>query len=222
MLALILLLVPKSKGKNERNMKKNVILLGLMIVSTIVFSQGKVDPAERSARQSDRMKKELSLDDVQTKAIAAINEEYTVKRAEIFRDSKLSQEAKREKLGALHKERQSAIEKVLTPEQTQKMADLRKQRMERHASRKHVRHEDRATRMQKDLSLTDDQTAKIKAIDKQFGEKFRTLRSDSTLAKEDFRNKAHELRKEHRKETKSVLTQEQYEKWQEKKRKKKM
>lgn len=203
-------------------MKKNVILLGLMIVSTIVFAQGKVDPAERSARQSERMKKELSLDDVQTKAIAAINEEYAVKRAEVFRDSKLSQEAKREKLGALHKEKQSAINKVLTTEQTQKLADLRKQRMEKHASRKHVRHDDRATRMQKDLSLSDEQTSKIKAIDKEFGEKFRTLRSDSTLAKDDFRNKAMELRKEYKQETKSVLTQEQYEKWQEKKKKRKL
>ena len=203
-------------------MKKNVILLGLMIVSTIVFAQGKVDPAERLARQSERMKKELSLDDVQTKAIAAINEEYAVKRAEVFRDSKLSKEEKKEKLSALHKEKESAINKVLTPEQTQKLADLRKQRMEKHASRKHVRHDDRATRMQKDLSLTDEQTSKIKAIDEEFGEKFRTLRSDSTLAKDDFRNKAMELRKEYKKETKSVLTQEQYEKWQEKKRKRKL
>lgn len=194
-------------------MKRNAMFLGLMVVSTIVFSQGKVDPAERAARQSERMKKELALDDVQSKSIAAINEEHAIKRAEVFRDSGLSQEAKREKLKSLHQEKEAAVKKVLTDEQRQKLVAQRKQQTNMHRTKARGKHGDRATLMQKDLSLTDDQTSKIKAIDKEFGEKFRSLRNDSTVAKEDFRTHAKALREQHREQTKSVLTKEQYEKW---------
>ncbi len=57
-------------------MKKCSLLLGLMMVSTIIFAQRKGDPMDRAARQADEMKKELSLDDVQYKAVKAINEDF--------------------------------------------------------------------------------------------------------------------------------------------------
>jgi len=67
--------------------------------------------------------------------------------------------------------------------------------------------------MQESLSLSDEQTSKIKSIDKEFGAKFHALRSDSTLAREDLRDKAKQLREEYRSKTKSVLTEEQFKKW---------
>ena len=72
---------------------------------------------------------------------------------------------------------------------------------------------DRIDKMKKDLALSDDQTSKIKAIDKEFGEKFRSLRADSTLAREDAKEKTKQLRQEYRAKTKAVLTEEQFKKW---------
>ncbi|MBA4056791.1 MAG: hypothetical protein C0490_18905 [Marivirga sp.] len=67
--------------------------------------------------------------------------------------------------------------------------------------------------MQKSLSLTDEQTAKIKTIDQEFASRFHALKADSTLAKEDAKSKGHQLRKEYQTKTKAVLTDEQIAKW---------
>jgi Spy/CpxP family protein refolding chaperone len=194
-------------------MKKNMLLLGLMLVSTIIFAQRKVDPMERAARQTEKLKKELSLDEVQYKAISAINEDYAGKQAAVWRDSSLSKEERRDRMRTLHQEKEAAFNKVLTKEQREKLAAHRSEQLKKHQSRMARRHGNHAERMQKNLSLTDEQTLKIKSIDKEYGEKFRALRNDSTMAKEDLRTKAKLLREEYKDETKSVLTKEQYEKW---------
>jgi Spy/CpxP family protein refolding chaperone len=72
---------------------------------------------------------------------------------------------------------------------------------------------DHADRMQKELSLTDEQNAKLKAINQEFEQKFRALRNDSTTSKEGNKTKMKQLRDEYQKKMKSVLTEEQFEKW---------
>jgi Spy/CpxP family protein refolding chaperone len=194
-------------------MKKGIIFFGLMIVSTIIFAQRTVDPMERAAKQADKMKTELSLDDVQYKAVKAINEEYADKQIQVRRDSALSKESRYNKMRTLHHEKNAALKKVLTEEQHKKLVASRTAHANKHNARMARRHSDRAQRMQKNLSLTDEQTAKIKAIDKEFADKFRLLRGDSTLAKEDSRVRARQLREEYQSRTKSVLSEEQLKKW---------
>ena len=171
------------------------------------------------------MKTELALDDVQYKAVKAIGEEFAVKQSKVRQDSTVSKEAKHKQMKTLHQEKDAAIGKVLTVEQKNKWASLRSSRSDKHKAamgRKH--HGERARRMQESLSLSDDQTSKIKAIDKEFGEKFRALRSDSSLARQGAQEKAKMLRQEYQTKTKSVLTEEQFKKWEiqkaERKRKK--
>jgi len=198
-------------------MKKSVMFLGLMMVSTIIFAQKKVDPMERAAKQADKMKTELSLDDVQYKAVKAINEDYAGKQTQLWRDSTLSKEARQSQTKTLRQEKEAALKKVLTDDQYKKLAANRSAASKKHKGHMAKHHGDRAQRMQKSLSLTDDQAAKVKAIDKEFGQKFRALRTDSTMAKEDARAKAKLLRQEYHSKTKSVLTEEQFKKWEEQK-----
>ena len=68
-------------------MNKSVIFFGLMMVSTIIFAQRRFDPMERATKQADEMKTELSLDEVQYKAVKAINEKYAEKQIQVWRDS---------------------------------------------------------------------------------------------------------------------------------------
>lgn len=195
-------------------MKKSAMFLGLMIVSTVIFAQGKRDPMERSGKRADRMKTELALDDVQYKAVEAINEEFAVKQSKVRQDSTLSKEEKHKQMKTLHQDKDAAIGKVLTAEQKNKWTSLRSSRSNKHkAAMVKQHHSERARRMQESLSLTDDQTSKIKAIDKEFGEKLRTLRSDSSLAREDAQEGVKMLRQEYHSKTKSVLTEEQFKKW---------
>jgi hypothetical protein len=188
-------------------------MLGLMMVSTIMFAQQKGDPMDRASRQADKMKTELSLDDVQYKAVKAINEDFANRQLKLRGDTTLSKQAKQKKAWALRDEKNAAIAKVLTEDQKNKWKSYRLSQAEKHKAGTAKYRGEHVQRMQESLSLSDEQTSKIKSIDKEFGDRFRALRNDSTLAREDLQKKAKQLREEYRSKTKSVLTEEQYKKW---------
>lgn len=194
-------------------MKKYGLLLGLLMVSTIMFAQRKDDPMDRAARQADKMKTELSLDDVQYKAVKAINEDFANRQLKLREDSTLSKQEKQKKAWTLRDDKNGAIAKVLTEDQKSKWKSYRASQAGKHKAGMAKYRGEHAKRMQESLSLSDEQTSKIKSIDKEFGDKFRALRNDSTLAREDLRGKAKLLREEYRFKTKSVLTEEQFKKW---------
>ena len=194
-------------------MKKWRIFLGLMMVSTIILAQRKADPMDRAEKRAEKMKTELSLDDVQFKAVKAINEDFAGKQSQVWRDSTLSKEAKRTQLRKLGESRKEAVAKVLTEEQKAKWASYRSEEAKKRQAKMASRRKAHVEQMQHDLALTNDQMSKIKALDQEFGTKFRALRADSTIAREDAHEKAKLLRLEYRSKTKAVLTDEQLQKW---------
>ena len=194
-------------------MRKCSLMLALMMVSTIMFAQRKADPMDRAAKSAERMKTELSLDDVQYQAVKAINEDFASKLLKVRGDASLSREAKHEQFRKLHHGRKEAIDKVLNDEQKAKWTAHQAEQSKKRQARMVKHRSDRIDKMKKDLALSDDQTSKIKAIDKEFGEKFRSLRADSTLAREDAKEKTKQLRQQYRAKTKAVLTEEQFKKW---------
>jgi hypothetical protein len=194
-------------------MKKIMIFLGMMIVSTIMFAQPRVDPMERAAKQAEKMKTELGLDEVQFNAVKAINEEYANDLSQLRRDSTLSKEEKHKQMRTFHHEREAAFKKVLTEEQHKKLAANRSEQANKHRARIAKHQGAHTDRIQKELSLTEDQASKLDAINKEFGQKFRVLRSDSTMAEIDRKSKTKQLKDEYQSKIKSVLTEEQLKKW---------
>ena len=194
-------------------MKKSMIFLGMMIVSTITFAQPRVDPLERAAKQAEKMRTELGLDEVQFNAVKAINEEYANELSQLRRDSTLSKEEKHKQMRTFHHEREAAFKKVLTEEQHKKLAANRSEQANKHRARMAKHQGAYADRIQKELSLTEDQASKLSAINKEFGQKFRALRSDSTMAQDDRKAKNKQLREEYQSKFKSILTEEQFKKW---------
>ncbi|HEU6447128.1 MAG TPA: hypothetical protein VFV23_01665 [Verrucomicrobiae bacterium] len=65
----------------------------------------------------------------------------------------------------------------------------------------------------KDLNLNDDQKAKVKDALEAQGKKMRELRQDQNLSQEDRRAKMKEMREDLNKQMKTILTDEQYAKW---------
>lgn len=194
-------------------MKKSMIFFGLLIASTVMFAQRKVDPMERATKQAEHMKKELGLDEVQYKAVKAINEEHAGKLMKVFGDSTISKEARHQQIKTLRDEKETALKKVLTEEQHKKQLANQSDHRRKYGTRMAKHRGDYADRMQKELSLTDEQNAKLKAINREFGHKFRSLRNDSTMSKEGTKTKMKQLGDEYQKKMKSVLTEEQFEKW---------
>lgn len=169
-------------------MKRTLMLFAVMAIITTSFGQGR-----RSHGHPD-MKTALSLDSVQYASIKGINKKYMEKMRSIRHDSSRTSEQKRDGWKELREERESEIEKVLTPEQKTKWSELKKQRVE---DRKAARLEVKARRdnhLKSKLSLTDDQLAKMKSA-----------------RKESFEN----ARKDYDSKMKKILTTEQYNKWKE-------
>ena len=73
---------------------------------------------------------------------------------------------------------------------------------------------DMSEKMKTELSLTDDQYERIKAIDKAYRAQFHDLRSDSTKSKESKMKAMHSLGDVRKKEVEGVLTEDQKSKWQ--------
>jgi Spy/CpxP family protein refolding chaperone len=75
--------------------------------------------------------------------------------------------------------------------------------------------EQRADRLKQELGLTDDQTAKVKAVYEKNADKFKALREDTSLSEEDRRAKFREMMKSTMEDVAAVLTPEQKTKFQE-------
>jgi predicted transglutaminase-like cysteine proteinase len=195
------------------NMKKSMIFFGLMMATTLMFAQRRVDPMERATRQAENMKSEMGLDEVQFNAVKAVLEEYAAKITFVRRDSALSEEIKRERVAKLHHEREASLKKVLSQEQYEKLVADRSNHATKQRPRMTKHHEHYFDRMQKELSLTEEQAEKLKKINKEFGQKFRAVTSDSTIAQEDKKARAKQVREEYRSKMKSILTEEQLKKW---------
>ena len=123
-------------------MKKSLMLLSAMMISTIMFAQNDAAPQRQRGDRGGSMKSVLSLDDKQMSSIDEINKKYYEKG--------------KEQRKGLNEQRQAEINKVLTPEQSKKWADYKKERTEKFAKM-------RDEKLKKDLSLSDDQLTKLKS-----------------------------------------------------------
>ena len=121
-------------------MKNSLMLVGAMMISSFIFAQNDETP-EKHRGGHESMKTVLSLDEKQTSSIEEINKKYHEKGKESRND--------------LNKQREAEINKVLTPEQSKKWSDHKKERSEKFAKM-------RDEKVKKDLKLSDDQLKKLK------------------------------------------------------------
>ena len=111
-------------------MKKSVVFLGLMLVTSVIFAQKKFDPQAMAAKQSEKMKTELALNDAQYASVKSINEDFAGKQQALRDNTALSREDKMKQIKALNGEKSEALKKVLTADQHTKWEAYRAQQME--------------------------------------------------------------------------------------------
>lgn len=104
-----------------------------LVLSTGVFAQdefqrGHHKKGQRFEKHLDKMESELELTPDQIDRIKAI---HLSKEKEIqeVNDEKLTADERREKLMAIHKQEREEVKQILTPEQVQKMQQLKKEHM---------------------------------------------------------------------------------------------
>lgn len=112
-------------------MKKGVVLVGLIMVSTILFAQGEGPRRHGYAMGSgriDRMKSELSLTDDQVTKLKGISEKYVQSFEQLRKDTLITVATSRAKARKLFADEQSEINRVLTPAQQAKWTEIKAKR----------------------------------------------------------------------------------------------
>jgi Spy/CpxP family protein refolding chaperone len=117
----------------------------------------------------------------------------------------------KERRKALSQEYIRQYESILTKEQKEQVAQFKKEGKGRHGKgMKGRKHE--AQKVEKDLDLTPDQQAKMKALREDFKTKAEAIRSNKSLDKEAQKKAFKQLHEENKAQMKSILTKEQLEK----------
>jgi Spy/CpxP family protein refolding chaperone len=108
---------------------KKLIAFTLILVGFGFASQAQQDPSTKQESKKESKKKikdELNLTKEQSKELKTINKDFKDKAGSIKANQALSTEQRKEQLAKLHKEKMDKMNTILTPEQQQKMKELKK------------------------------------------------------------------------------------------------
>jgi Spy/CpxP family protein refolding chaperone len=191
-------------------MKRNVAAAIAMMIATTIYAQQKENVHPRHQR-GEGMSKVLSLDDEQTETIKGIHKKYADKFGAIRMDSTMSREDKRSAGHSLKNEKDAEIKSVLTPEQNEKWRTYKTERADQRKEQRETFMKEHEARMKAELSLSDDQAAKMKSANEKFKTKMKSLREEGKEDKESFKK----LRTDYENTVKSILSDDQFKKWKE-------
>jgi hypothetical protein len=124
-------------------MKKNLMLVVLVLISAVTFAQKgrhNHDPKERAARHADHLKKELSLNDEQYAKVKSLNEKYSERYAAVRKDTSLTRGRTMSQMKSIRGERETELKKILTSEQVTKWEALKAKRQEERKNYRHGHH----------------------------------------------------------------------------------
>ena len=203
---------------------KKLITLSLAF-SALVFTasaqEQKTDKKQRSEHakgmKGNRGMADLNLTDAQKTQMKANREDFKVKMEQL-KAQNLPEAQYNERKKALRAEQKAKMESILTADQKAKMAEKRKNFKEGKYEGKNKGTNARADKqgrfekMKTELSLTDDQAAKLKAQNQALKAKREAIKNDQSLTKEAKKEKMTALRNEAKEQRKSILTVEQMKK----------
>src|SRR6478609_6428970 len=98
-------------------MKKQLLVAGLMMVSTIIFAQRHYRGNHTGTGRADRMKKELSLNDDQYGKLKTIDKTFAERWTKLRADTAITVGSARNQMKHLREEHQEEVKGVLTADQ---------------------------------------------------------------------------------------------------------
>lgn len=203
-------------------MKKITALLALVL--TVSASQAQETQKQQTGKQHQRHGKafkkhhgdfgaKLNLTESQKTSMKANREDFRKKLEALKSQPGITLKDYNEGKARLEKERKLKMDALLTAEQKQQMADMRKAKMEK---RKEMENK-RMDRMSKELSLSSDQVAKLKTQKEATHQKMKALHENDKLSREQKQDQAKLIREEAKKQREAILTAEQLQKMKDRK-----
>ena len=161
----------------------------------------------RHHRNFSAMQK-LNLSDEQKQQVKAMNEDYRNKVKDLEKNANITLKDYRSQKADLEKERKEKFQDILTTDQKNQLAQAKKDRSEKMKAMS----QKRMDKMKTDLSLTDDQVAKIQDQRKSMMEQAKAIRQNTSLSDEQKKEQFMSLRKTSHDNMNKILTSDQLKK----------
>ena len=198
---------------------KKLIVCACAPVLVAIASQAQEIPDRRPGRE-EMMKRhhrgggldQLNLSEEQKSTLKLLREETRKQAEELKKNDNITVKEWRSKREALRKEHRQKVQSLLTNDQKTQLEKLKADRMVQMEERAKARTE----KMKQELNLTEDQSAKLKNNREMLRQKMQALREDQSLSDEAKREQIKELMKQRRDNLRTILTEEQWKKLQEK------
>jgi len=201
-------------------MKKIILSALVLSLAFGVHAQEMKDrKTDRPMRHEGRMGKrgeamnmqQLNLTADQKAAFKTQNESFRQKMQDLKKNDGITVKESREKMESIRKEHKANMDKILTADQK---AQLNKRKTEGKA-KMDQRMQERSSRMNEQLNLTADQSAKMKQHREVMMKQMKAIRENSSLTAEQKKEQSKELMKKQKESMKSILTEEQLNKMKE-------
>jgi protein CpxP len=193
-------------------MKKIIVsmtALGCFILSAT--AQDKMAMQNNFDHRKEMMIKQLDLTPDQQKQLAADRANFKTQMIALNKDESITVKDYRDKKFALRKEQKAAFMAILTPDQQTKLVQIKqnmKAKMDTIAAK-------RLDRMKLQLNLSDEQVATLKANRQAMRTKIEMLLQNDSLSRIDLKTQLMAIKEANKDSMKTVLTVDQYSKWQE-------
>lgn len=195
-----------------------IAIFALTFTATAQDKMGKTDKMSRKGHhqkhQKGMMAKELNLTDAQKAQAKMINEDARKKMQELNKNESITVKEQRNRKAAIQKERKAKMEGLLTADQKAKKAELKiaqkAQREEQYAKRLEA--------MKTNLSLSDDQVAKLKTQRAASHAKAEKIKNNESLSREQKKEQMMALKAEAKAQHSKIFTADQLKKMEEMKK----
>lgn len=191
-----------------------VLILGLFAAygPTAYGKEGVKANSEKRPRvqqRLDALSEKLGLTDKQKADVREIIGDEFKQMGDVIKDESLSKEQRQEKMSDIRMAGRAEIEKILTPEQKAKFAQMKEEAKETMREKAQGRVDMRLNRLGEKLSLSDKQKADIKPIIEDEFKKMGDVMKDQSLTRDQRQAKITEIREAGREQINKILTDEQ-------------
>lgn len=197
-------------------MKK--IILGMLTVASFIVTANAQEMRKmkhhQQGHQKSMMMKDLNLSTAQKEQMKANRENVKMQMAELNKNENITIKEYKTRKAVILKSQKAQMDKVLTPEQKNKLAQQknnRKGKQEMYSAK-------RLDKMKTNLGLSEDQVGKLKANKEVSMAKAKAIKENSQLSQTERKEQLMALRQDQKNSLKQVLTQEQINKMEEQKK----
>src|SRR5687768_1861491 len=210
-------------------MKKIVLSLLILALAAGVNAQEGVKKRdhEKSKRHHGMMTEKLNLSEDQKAKMKTLNVDFRNKMTELEKNENMSVKEWKSKKEALRNEHKAKIQGLLTADQKAQLDKMKSERKSMHKegakgkSERHMQKGDSQARMEKmktELGLNDDQVAKLEQNRTDMAHKMKAIREDKSLDEAKKKEQMKELMKAQKESMKSILTKDQLNKLEERRK----